>query len=820
VKVNPLPIVVVGANRSFCSGLTLQLGAEPVAGFAYQWSPQSPSFSSSQVANPVYSNLNLSQNVVDSTYFLTVRNEVTGCENSDSIVISILPLPIADAGDNDTTCSGNTVVVGTASSPNRTYTWSSSTTNFTSNLSNPGFTFTANTTTTNTLTVLVTNTLTGCQSRDSVLVTHHPRPDRVSLIPFVPTVCPFSPGIRYSIANPPAGSTYQWSVFGGTLASGQGSNSVAVNWGGSNANARLRFVPINEFGCDGPADSVAIVINQILRPAKPVGDSVLCSAQAIQRVYTSLTTVNSTYTWRTINGNPPSFTTTGNSFTVDWIINNGLGRVWVEEVASTLDSSTVPPTPVQCFGQSDTLLVRINPTPLSNLSIGGEGSVCSITSDSVVYTLPGFANSSYTWTINPETGWVQRGANGSSAFSVGWVNVGTFTVSAFETSDQGCVGNVYTREVRVNPLPRPVITGNDLNICPQNLSGRSYTVSSSPGYPGTSTFNWTVTGGTFDGAATGSPIRVNWAEAGTRSLSVREISQFGCIKDTTLSLVSDNTSLVMNLVTTLPEDDKIVQINFAANNAETLAQTLTLERTELGQNDWRSIQTGIEKTVTVLTDNSINTSEKAYQYRVSTTNLCNVALTTLPHNTILLNGFGRENPTALGPENVKLTTLDWNSYQNWNPELAGFNLLRKVDNQSEFSVYESGINAANLRFDRDNGGDGFNQCYRIVALQQGTDRKAYSNIICVDFKNVLKFTNVITPNGDKLNDGWYIDNLKLYPENELLIFDRWGKKVYEAKNYSEDNLWDGGKNKPGTYFFTFKEYRNGQVYKGTITILD
>jgi len=820
VQVNPLPIVLVGTNRSFCSGATLQLGANPVAGFGYQWSPSSSRFNDLQIANPIYTNLNPTQIIADSTYRLRVVNLATGCSNADSILISILPLPIAVAGEDDTTCSGNTVQVGTSPDQNRSYNWSSSTTTFSSSASNPDFTFITTSTITNTLTVLVVNTLTGCQSSDSVQITHQPRPDRVSLEPFVPTICPFSPGIRYNIANPPAGSSYQWSVVGGNIFTGQSSNSIAVNWGNTNSNASVRFVPVNAFGCDGPADSVLVIINQILRPRRPVGDSLLCSADALQRIYTSPTSVNSTYTWRTVNGNPPTFTTVGNSFTVDWTITNGFGRVWLEEVTSTLDSSTVPPTPIQCFGQSDTLNVKINPTPLANLAIGGLNSTCSITSDSVVYSLPGFANSTYAWSIFPETGWIQRGGQGSSNYAIGWVNVGSYTVSVFETSDEGCIGTSYTRFVNVNPLPRPVIAGNNLSICPQTLAGRNYTVSSSPGYPGISTFAWTVNGGNFDGSNTGNSVRINWSESNERGLFVREVSEFGCVKDTTLNLIRDNTSLAMNLVTTLPDDDKVVQINYDVFNAENLGSGLRLERSENGLNDWATIQTDILKTTLSLTDNTINTSEKAYQYRVSTTNLCNVALSTLPHNTILLTGFGRENPTALGPDNVKLITLDWNTYQNWSPDLASYNLLRKVDNESSLTPYESGLAANAVRFEKDNGGEGFNQCYRIVALQTGTNRLAYSNAICVDFKNVLKFTNVITPNGDNKNEGWYIDNLNLYPENELIIFDRWGKKAFEAKNYNESNLWNGGDNKAGTYFFTFKENRNGQVFKGTITILD
>ncbi|MEI7664083.1 MAG: gliding motility-associated C-terminal domain-containing protein, partial [Bacteroidota bacterium] len=55
----------------------------------------------------------------------------------------------------------------------------------------------------------------------------------------------------------------------------------------------------------------------------------------------------------------------------------------------------------------------------------------------------------------------------------------------------------------------------------------------------------------------------------------------------------------------------------------------------------------------------------------------------------------------------------------------------------------------------------------------------------------LKTTNLVTPNGDGANDAFKIqlsgspeaDFSQAYVSNELIIFDRWGKKVYDRKNY-------------------------------------
>ncbi len=66
-----------------------------------------------------------------------------------------------------------------------------------------------------------------------------------------------------------------------------------------------------------------------------------------------------------------------------------------------------------------------------------------------------------------------------------------------------------------------------------------------------------------------------------------------------------------------------------------------------------------------------------------------------------------------------------------------------------------------------------------------------------------------SPNGDGVNDLFYIEGVESFPNNELNIFNRWGNEVYFAQGYL--NTWDGswnGKILPdGTYFYVF-QYEN------------
>ena len=92
----------------------------------------------------------------------------------------------------------------------------------------------------------------------------------------------------------------------------------------------------------------------------------------------------------------------------------------------------------------------------------------------------------------------------------------------------------------------------------------------------------------------------------------------------------------------------------------------------------------------------------------------------------------------------------------------------------------------------------------------------------------LDIPNVFTPNGDRINDQFAVelkdDRTKDYREaylaTELLVFDRWGRKVFNQKNY-KTNDWDGDRLSDGTYFYILNctgQYRD-EVFKGSVTIL-
>ncbi|MBK0403980.1 gliding motility-associated C-terminal domain-containing protein [Adhaeribacter sp. BT258] len=75
--------------------------------------------------------------------------------------------------------------------------------------------------------------------------------------------------------------------------------------------------------------------------------------------------------------------------------------------------------------------------------------------------------------------------------------------------------------------------------------------------------------------------------------------------------------------------------------------------------------------------------------------------------------------------------------------------------------------------------------------------------------------NVITPNGDKLND--VFEYVGIQPNTSLKIFSRWGVLIKEYSSY--DNSFGGEGVSDGTYYYIMQEPNGGKSYKGWFEIV-
>lgn len=92
---------------------------------------------------------------------------------------------------------------------------------------------------------------------------------------------------------------------------------------------------------------------------------------------------------------------------------------------------------------------------------------------------------------------------------------------------------------------------------------------------------------------------------------------------------------------------------------------------------------------------------------------------------------------------------------------------------------------------------------------------------------LLQFPNAVTPNGDGVNDRWVVVGLLengLYPNNELWIYNRWGRLVYHVENIQKsDQFWNPNDMQcpDGTYFYRFTALSNNGMVKrnGAIEVI-
>ncbi|MBB5440976.1 gliding motility-associated-like protein [Pedobacter sp. AK017] len=89
---------------------------------------------------------------------------------------------------------------------------------------------------------------------------------------------------------------------------------------------------------------------------------------------------------------------------------------------------------------------------------------------------------------------------------------------------------------------------------------------------------------------------------------------------------------------------------------------------------------------------------------------------------------------------------------------------------------------------------------------------------------IVKATNLLSPNGDGKNDTWIINDIERYPDNEVTVFDRTGRVVFQTKNYQ--NNWTGQflgtPLAEGTYYYSIKLKKAGKtgLIRGFITIIN
>jgi gliding motility-associated-like protein len=95
-----------------------------------------------------------------------------------------------------------------------------------------------------------------------------------------------------------------------------------------------------------------------------------------------------------------------------------------------------------------------------------------------------------------------------------------------------------------------------------------------------------------------------------------------------------------------------------------------------------------------------------------------------------------------------------------------------------------------------------------------SDINGCSAIATIIVEGELIIPNVITSNGDGINEFFKIKNLPI--NSQISIYNRWGIKLFESDNYQ--NNWDGSQYNDGTYFYVLST-SNEKKYSGYFQLI-
>ncbi|GIV27662.1 MAG: hypothetical protein KatS3mg027_1476 [Bacteroidia bacterium] len=111
----------------------------------------------------------------------------------------------------------------------------------------------------------------------------------------------------------------------------------------------------------------------------------------------------------------------------------------------------------------------------------------------------------------------------------------------------------------------------------------------------------------------------------------------------------------------------------------------------------------------------------------------------------------------------------------------------------------------------------------IVTNQYGcVDTASVRIFVEKDYKLII--ANTMTPNGDNYNDFFWIGMIEHYPNNEVMVFNRYGQMIYKANKYDNQKVyWDGtyqGNKVPdGAYYYVIKFTDSNVIFKGSINVI-
>ena len=242
--------------------------------------------------------------------------------------------------------------------------------------------------------------------------------------------------------TPTAGSTYTWTVpTGATVATGQGTNSITVNFGTTNGNVAV--TERNAAGCNGTPRTLAISLQGCGLDANFAGDQLsICIGSSVTFTNTSTgTTGSTTYSWNFGAGATPASITGIGPHTVTY---------------STTGAKTVSLTITEGASNTETKTGYITVNPINTINrtsaVGTDNQTVCINT----------AISNITYSTTGATGATFSGF--PSGLTVGWSS-NTVTISGTPST-----AGTYNYTITLTGGCGNISTGGTINVSANNTA--------------------------------------------------------------------------------------------------------------------------------------------------------------------------------------------------------------------------------------------------------------------------------------------------------------------------------------------------------------
>lgn len=372
ITVNSIAITAsAGPDKPLCIGSSVQIGSGTLdSNFLYTWSP------STGLDNPNTLKPNASP-VVTTQYILHIQHKTANCEVTDTMVVTVNPVPTVVAKNDTMMCKGDSVLLtGTPSSGNYTYLWSAKN----GTVSTPDTSETWITPAVGgdvKVYFKVTDSITGCYASDSVTLTVS---DPVVTSTVGVTICyGDSIGLNASMTGG-LGSTSSWSYLwtpGKTLSDSTVYDPIAR----PTATTYYTVTITDSIGCSGKKTVLVSIPSLNVNAGR---DTLICYGDSAQ--------IGTDYTL-------PPYNAPSNAYTFVWTPTASLSNYKIAQPYAKPLSNTTYKVKVydlsNCFVGSDT--VQVNIIPLPPIDAGPNAYICK---DSTVQlnASPDLPNYQYLWT--------------------------------------------------------------------------------------------------------------------------------------------------------------------------------------------------------------------------------------------------------------------------------------------------------------------------------------------------------------------------------------------------------------------------------------